>query len=111
MIIPYDKIELLRELFFLTQKNINEDKLKEKFEKISSKVFEHAPDNEDEILKKIAEYNQISVEELSNSPDEEVMRIKYVEHLITIFAKELAHEFEITEKQAWALIAWSKDLI
>ena len=113
MEIPYDKFELLLALFELTQKDIfnNEKKIKEKFEEFSSEMYALVPDSEEKIINKISECNNMSADELIKSPDYEDLRLKYAESLYVAFVKKISEKFEITEKQAWALIAWSQDLI
>lgn len=105
--IPYDCFELLMELSSIDTEKFSEEKeekLKKEFECLLPQ--EHREKN-----KKIAEFHEISVECLVNSPNYEVLCEQYENDILEKVIKKITEIFEITEKQAWALFAFHKGLL
>lgn len=111
MEIPCNKFELMRELFIIAPMELDEKGLTEKFEKITSDLDSFIPKDKEDLNKKIAEFNGIKPEELNTRSEYNNLCTKYADYLLKEFAQKISKEFEITEKQAWALIAWAQDIL
>lgn len=101
MEIPYNEWDLRIALISLDENKLTEEKFKELGTELAEKISANGKD----LNTKIAEYHGISVEALIKSPNYEILCEEYKERVIREFANKIMEKLEITEKQAWALIA------
>lgn len=109
MEIPYDEWELRIALISLIgdEKKFTEKKFREIEDKLKGKI---SADKED-LNKKIAEYHDVTIEQLINSPNYKVLCGEYIFSLYKKIAEKFVEKFKITDKQAWAIIASSIGLL
>jgi len=106
MKIPYSSWELRVALM-----NLSEDKFnKEKAEEMKDE-FAFLPKRKKDLNISVAEHHGISVEKLVDSPNYKILCREYEENIIYKFVKKLEEKFGITEKEAWAITAYSLGLL
>lgn len=106
MKIPYSSWELRFALMNLSEDKFNEKKMKE----IENELAIPSKDKK-ELNKAIAEYHGISVEKLVDSPNYKILCQEYEENTVYQLVKKFIEKFGITEKEAWALVAYGLGLL
>lgn len=100
---PYSKLELI-----VCLRTINEKKLIEKCEQEIArheKVEQELKPLNRDFSKRIAEYHGITIEQLTNSPNYQILCNKYQEHCVLKLIKMIEVQMDLSKKQAWALYA------
>ena len=98
--IPYTLWDLRMAMISLDESKFDEKKLKEVEDE-----FETPSNDKKDLNKQIADHHGISVEKLTDSPNYKVLCQEFQEHKIYQFVNILISKLEITEKEAWALVA------
>jgi len=99
--IPYTLLELRIALVSFNENKFDEKKLEEIRCEFAIPVYEKKDRN-----KQVANYHGISLEKLIDSPNYEVLCKEYEESILYLFVKKLIEKFEITEKEAWAVVVY-----
>ena len=109
MKIPYDEWELKIALISLMgdEEKFTEEKLCE----IENEFKDKISSKKEDLNKKIAEYQGITIEQLINSPNYKVLYGEYVFSICKQIVEKFVEKFEITEKQAWAIVALGLGLL
>lgn len=103
--VPYSLMELRAALIIFDEKDLDEKKMNELAAEFDSVL------SADDHNQRIAEYHGISVEQLINSPNYKALCGEYGESVVKEFAKKLKEKFEITDKEAWALVFFCLGLL
>lgn len=101
MKIPYDEWQLRIALLSLDEEKFTE----EKFCEIADEFKDKLPKEKSVLNKLIAEYQGITVEQLANNPNYQGFRDEYIKSICEQIVEKLMEKFEITEKQAWVIMA------
>ena len=102
MKIPYTPFELRIALLNLDENKLDEKKMNEIKDELGS-----PPEDQKDLNKKIAEHHGISVEKLVDSPNYGILCQEYKEDILYQIVKKLVEKFDITEKEAWAIMVHS----
>ena len=105
--IPYNKLELSLALMGIDQKKLDTIDPKKNFDNIKNSL----PKDKAELNKKIADENGISVVDLINSPNYQILCDECIQKMFTNVIETLAKEFNITIVQSWAIFALCKGTI
>lgn len=106
---PYSKLELQISLLGVDNKKFTEEKFREIEEEFKDVVENFS--KKASLNRVIAEYQGITVEQLVNSSNYQVLCEEYTLSLLEKVVEKTAEKFEVTEKQAWAMIAMSMGLL
>ena len=102
------KIPLKPEELRAALRNLSTEKIdKKKMDEVREELITVMPKRKKDLNKAIADYHGISVEKLMNSPDFKDLCRKYEEYTIRQVAEKFEKKFSITEKEAWALLAYA----
>jgi hypothetical protein len=107
MEIPYDEWELKIALLGLDEKKFTNGKIKELSKELAGRI----PSEKKDFNKKVAEHNGIGVKELIKSPNYKTLCQGYTMRIIRESVDLIAKKFDISERQAWALVAVGLGLI
>ena len=112
LIIPYGLMDLQISLINVQHKlqlNFDEQKIKEVLDEVEKLT---GPFEAKECLdEKTAEYHGMSVEELLNSSDYQMLCKIYMEGTIYQIVEKLMKILSLTAKEAWALVAYGLGLL
>ena len=100
--IPYNKLELTIALSGISE---NDKDFIKKLTKIKDDLLKKMPGSKKERNKLIAEENGISVKDLLNSPNYELLGSQYEERIFNDFRNRIKDDLNLTEKQSWAIVA------
>ncbi|MDO8443273.1 MAG: hypothetical protein Q7S81_03415 [bacterium] len=101
MKIPYSLCELRIALLTLSEDKFTEKKMNELQNELAV-----PPVEQKDRIKAIAEYHGLIVEKLVNSPNYKVLCQEYDENIVFQLVKKMVEKFGISEKEAWALVAY-----
>lgn len=110
MKIPYTALELRVALIGLDEEKFNEKKMSEIGGEIEDEMGSSPKENKD-LNMKIAEHHGISVERLVDSPNYKILVQEYEDSRICQLIKKLVEKLGITDKEAWALMAYALGLL
>lgn len=107
MELPYSEITLRVALLGINPKNFTD----EKGEELSKELEGAMPKNQAELTQKAAEFYGITLDTLINSANYTKLVNDFRLHLLTVVVQKSVEKLKITEKQAWALIAYTLGLL
>ncbi|TSC83265.1 MAG: hypothetical protein G01um101419_95 [Parcubacteria group bacterium Gr01-1014_19] len=109
MEIPYNEWELKMALCGVPKEM--GDGESEKVKKLLAEIERQVPDSKKELNQKVAEANGITVKDLIDSPNYKVLIQDHLSQATRNLVEEMKKEFNITDIQAWAVIAAGLRLI
>lgn len=108
MKIPYSGLEL-RVALIGAMHAVTDKKSMRALEKLVKELG--LPVEKEDLNKKIARFNGISVAELINSPNYSLLRDEYLDNSMAGIIDKMVVKFHITQKEAYALVALGSGLL
>lgn len=99
--IPLDETELVHAANSIDEESIDREKLKQ----MCAEFNDSLPGDKKALNQAVAEENGVSVEGLISGMNYEILCAEYKANLAQSLIDKLQKEFDLTEKQAWALFA------
>ena len=112
MKIPYSEMQLLTgkvELMRLIEQD--ERGFEEKSEEVKKEFEALMPEVKNELNAKVAEFHGITVDTLVNSPNYATLGSEYCEDVFKRLIGRMKEKLDLTDLQAWTLVAIGQELI